>query len=128
MSGRNRELTLEDLLSENQDQVDSGEFDEFSSQLDGLSIEDMKVGVGGCWLSDERTCDPSCMAFNHHRLDSNEHPCVVLVSLQSLVDPVAECAGERTEEMKRVRRSVDSMTQAVNNLVTVMQQAASRIR
>ena len=121
MSGRNRDKTLDDLHP-----IDPGLREEMADELEDMG--DLREGVGGCWMDQMRACDRTCMAFNSHKLDAGEHPCLVLVSLQAIVDPAAENTGAIVDEMQKGRRAMETIVQRMDSLTTAIQQAASRIR
>ena len=118
---KNRDITLENI-SPTEETSDIRE--EEAERLAEL-FQDMRVGIGGCWLQQERTCDESCMAFNHTRLEEGESPCLALIALRDIADTGLEQRSDSNVLMQQliqtnqdISRHLGVLTQLLQNLQT----------
>ena len=125
---RRHDIQLEDLAGmEAEEEFDP---DRLEAALGGMEDPGHPgVGtVGMCWLNGDRLCEQTCMAFDAHRQDEHEHPCLALSALRDIVDPQLEQRAELIQTTSAVTRGLGDAVRSVNNLTAALQQMAQRIR
>lgn len=130
---RNREITLEDFqVGEEGAEVILSEISELGVELNHEDlvedVGDLRVGIGGCWLNVDRTCDETCMAFNPEQAASGESPCQVIVGLRDIADPTMERRDLHLEELQKMRKQMEEFTRQLGTFIQTAQQALTRIR
>lgn len=126
--GRNRQVTLKDITCDGiMDEVYPGR-DDAEEDVNEESALDLRIGIGGCWLNADRTCDETCMAYNVSQAESGENPCLAIVALRDIADPVLEQRDLKNDELTRIRKTLEDLSRNISVLSQGLQQWIARIR
>ncbi len=121
---RDRNITLGEFAEEDDESLDLSSIEDIGEDPGDMRAE----GYGHCWIDDTRTCTRRCMAFNVSRVEEGEQACMIVQSLQQMLEPTLMLKEETSGVLAKLSRSIDENTRSNNTLVQTVQQALTRLR